>query len=416
MIWRNSFWNLLGVAIPLLISLITMGWLARELGTEKFGIFLIAFSVIGYASVFDAGLTRAVIRFIALNNSDYNADREVMGTAVITVFFLGVIGSALLFLFSEPIVEYLNVEKESYVDVLKAFYILSLVILPTLLSMVLFALPEGRQDFLKLNIYKTISGSFIAITPLLTVLYDMSLSSAMVGLLLGRLASLFIAFIPNFLVFRFDFLFFKMKVLKKLFSFGGWITLSNIISPVMVSADRFILSNYLGASQVSFYAAPAEIVGRMAVVPASVARVLFPLFSSSNKESSKHSKNAYFGMVLILIIMIVPVFILSGWILTVWLGESFGGDASLILKILLVGFFFNALAQIPFAQIQAYGKSRVTAIIHLIELVPYLIVLFYLVQLYGLIGAAIAWSIRVIVDYIVLVWCANRLYHVARSL
>ena len=87
MIWKNSFWNLLGVAVPLLISLITMGWLARELGTEKFGVFLIAFSVIGYASVFDAGLTRAVIRFIAFNNRDYNADRVVMGTAIVTIFF-----------------------------------------------------------------------------------------------------------------------------------------------------------------------------------------------------------------------------------------------------------------------------------------------------------------------------------------
>ena len=75
--------------------------------------------------------------------------------------------------------------------------------------------------------------------------------------------------------------------------------------------------------------------------------------------------------------------------------------------------FFNALAQIPFAQIQAYGKSRVTAVIHLIELIPYLIILFYLVKNYGLVGAAIAWSIRVISDYIILAWCAARLSRIA---
>lgn len=413
MIWKNSFWNLLGVAVPLLISLITMGWLARELGAEKFGVFLIAFSVIGYASVFDAGLTRAVIRFIAFNNRDYNADRVVMGTAIVTIFFLGLIGSFLIFLFSESIVGYLNVEESSYNDVVKSFDILSLIILPTLLSMVLFALPEGRQDFFKLSIYKAVSGGVIAVAPLIAVLYEMSLASAMVGLLAGRVFSFLIALIPSFLVFRFDFLCFRMKTLKDLFNFGGWITLSNIISPVMVNSDRLILSNYLGASQVAFYAAPSEIIGRMSVVPASIARVLFPLFSSSNKESSEHSRNAYFGMILILLTMIVPVFILSGWVLTLWLGKSFSGDASLILKILLVGFFFNALAQIPFAQIQAYGKSRVTAVIHLIELIPYLIILFYLVKNYGLVGAAIAWSIRVISDYIILAWCAARLSRIA---
>ena len=144
----------------------------------------------------------------------------------------------------------------------------------------------------------------------------MSLASAMVGLLAGRVFSFLIALIPSFLVFRFGFLCFRMKTLKDLFGFGGWITLSNIISPVMVNSDRLILSNYLGASQVAFYAAPSEIIGRMSVVPASIARVLFPLFSSSNKESSEHSRNAYFGMILILLTMIVPVFILSGWVLT----------------------------------------------------------------------------------------------------
>ena len=43
MIWRNSFFNLLGLGIPLLLSIATMGWLSRILSVEEFGIFLISF-------------------------------------------------------------------------------------------------------------------------------------------------------------------------------------------------------------------------------------------------------------------------------------------------------------------------------------------------------------------------------------
>ena len=38
MIWRNSFFNLLGLGIPLLLSIATMGWLSRILSVEEFGI------------------------------------------------------------------------------------------------------------------------------------------------------------------------------------------------------------------------------------------------------------------------------------------------------------------------------------------------------------------------------------------
>lgn len=386
-----------------------MGWLARELGSEKFGIFLIAFSVLGYASIFDAGLTRAVIRFLALKNNDKNTDSEIIGTATISVVFLGSLGTALLFYFSVSIISYLKVSASYYADVLSSFHILSLIILPTLVSMIWFAFPEGKQDFFRLSIYKAISGFFIAVCPLLTVLIVPSLTSAMLGFLIGRVISLIISFIPIYLVFNFRFLKFSKNTLVQLFSFGGWITVSNIISPIMVHSDRFILSNYVGASQVALYAAPAEVITRMGVVPISIARTLFPLFSNSMKDSAGHAKNANIGMILILFLMVTPVFLLSDFLLAFWLGDEFAINAGLILQILLVGFFFNSLAQIPFARIQAYGKSKLTAIIHLLEVVPYLLLLFYLVNAYGLMGAAIAWSLRVTLDYTILLWFAHRL-------
>ncbi|MCC2946192.1 polysaccharide biosynthesis C-terminal domain-containing protein, partial [Citrobacter freundii] len=63
-----------------------------------------------------------------------------------------------------------------------------------------------------------------------------------------------------------------------------------------------------------------------------------------------------------------------------------------------VGYFFNSLAQIPFTSIQALGKAKITAIIHVFEVLPYLLLLYFCVVNYGIIGAAVAWTIRVTID------------------
>lgn len=67
---RHSILNLAGNFIPALVSLPAYGYLARALGVESFGIYTLAIIIIGYAGVFDVGLTRAVIREIALFRED----------------------------------------------------------------------------------------------------------------------------------------------------------------------------------------------------------------------------------------------------------------------------------------------------------------------------------------------------------
>ncbi|HCD8489519.1 TPA: O18ab/O18ac family O-antigen flippase, partial [Escherichia coli] len=89
-------------------------------------------------------------------------------------------------------------------------------------------------------------------------------------------------------------------------------------------------------------------------------------------------------------------------IMVLWMGASFFGEPGLVLSILLIGFIFNGLAQVPFASIQSRGHAKITAFVHLLELFPYLLLLFYLIKAHGVVGAGIAWSVRMIVDYIAL--------------
>src|SRR5215472_10790399 len=71
---RNSVWNLIGFVVPMLVAVFCIPILIRGLGKERFGVLTLAWALIGYASLFDLGLGRALTQFAArklgLGNED----------------------------------------------------------------------------------------------------------------------------------------------------------------------------------------------------------------------------------------------------------------------------------------------------------------------------------------------------------
>ena len=63
---KNSIWNLVGYVIPSLVAIPALGYMAHKLGPELFGIYTIAIAVVGYAGIFDMGLTRGKLLFIEI--------------------------------------------------------------------------------------------------------------------------------------------------------------------------------------------------------------------------------------------------------------------------------------------------------------------------------------------------------------
>lgn len=395
---KNSTWNVIGYLIPSIIAIPVMGVMSRKLGMENFGLFTLMFAIIGYASIFDAGLTRAVVRVVAINKNNNEKIISITGTAVWAVFILSLIAMIFIIAFSDEVVGFLNVSPEYYNDVVLSLRLMGLSVPLFLIAQVWLGCLEGLEKFTIINKQRIFTSTLIALLPLIFLYFENKLSFAIAGLILARFITLIVvAIISKKIIYS---LFYKLNIvtLKQLLNFGGWLTVSNIISPVMVYFDRFILSHLSGANVVSQYTAPSDLVNRLGVFPGSIAKALFPKLSNSN-DSYKQ------GVLLLLftsVILVVPLFFFAERILTLWLGAGYAGKPSIVLKILLVGFFFNSIAQAPFAAIQAKGHAKITAYIHLIELLPYLILLVFLTYYWSVVGAALAWLIRVVVDCIIL--------------
>ena len=192
----------------------------------------------------------------------------------------------------------------------------------------------------------------------------------------------------------------------ELVKFGGWVSISNIIAPVMLYIDRFFIASLIGASVVAYYTTPYEVVSKVAIVAASVCGVLFPLLVKKIPSDIKYANKIYWrsfwGIFGILILPVCIGISCAHFILSTWINEQFAEQSKVIFCLFLIGFMIHGLIQPAFTWIQSSGKPQFTAFSHVFDLVLYVIYFPVFVKHYGVVGAAYSWVLRVTISFVVL--------------
>jgi O-antigen/teichoic acid export membrane protein len=200
-------------------------------------------------------------------------------------------------------------------------------------------------------------------------------------------------------------------VLRDLVQTGGWVTVSNVVSPVMATLDRFLVAHLVSLAAAGYYATAQQVGNQLVMLPASLAAVLFPVFASGTSVGGRESGRLYATTMRWVAVSLAPIIVLvifvAGPILRLWLGPAFADNILLPLKILAVGALVNGLAQIPFSALQGSGHARLTALSHLVELPIYLGIVIVLTRQYGIVGTAMAWTGRVLLDFALLATAAR---------
>lgn len=99
-----------------------------------------------------------------------------------------------------------------------------------------------------------------------------------------------------------------------------------------------------------------------------------------------------------------------------WLGEAFAQNSTQVLQWMTIAVFVHSLGHMPYSLIQGIGRPDLTGKLHLIELPFYLLILQQFVSHYGIIGAAIAWLIRISADTVIMQIMALRLLNTRMNL
>lgn len=414
---KNFLFNAAGIALPLVMALISIPLLISNIGLPRFGVLSLMLAAIGYVSLLDMGLGSAVtykLSSLIPEKGSCESALLIIRSSLTAVLAVGVIFAVIIFYAAELVANKMSGPSVYLTDEifwsLRVFaFSIPVIFVTSLLTGILSA--YGRFD--EINKVKIPVGIFSYLGPAVVSIWMQNLTCAIVVLLVVRVSA---ALVHTYQCNRlFPTLFnafpvFSLSVLRPLFHFGGWLTLSNIISPVMVYMDRFYIGAIRSVEDVARYVTPYEVATKLSLIPAAVLPVLFPVFVSNWAKPNENS--GHLTVVVASWAAIGCAFpaallaIFAPQILQMWLGSYFPSESAIVLQILAGGVFANCVALVFFIQVQSFGRTDIIAKIHLSELLGYLFILWFLTQRFGIIGAALAWNIRVLIDGGLFCWVA----------
>ena len=95
---RNTVWNLAGMLLPTLAGVVAIPRLVHSLGVDCFGLLSLAWIIVGYFSLFDMGMGRALTKLIAdkLGANEERSIPPLVWTSLLLLLLLGVTAAAVL--------------------------------------------------------------------------------------------------------------------------------------------------------------------------------------------------------------------------------------------------------------------------------------------------------------------------------
>lgn len=414
---RNAGWNMAGMVTPLVVAFVTLPLLIRALGTERFGVLAIVWMILTYLSELGFGSTTTRYAAEAVGAGRLTEVGAIAWTTAGLQAAIGVVEGVVLAAATPWIVEgLLNIPAALAGPARTCLYLLAASIPLVGLGRSFRGVIEAAQRFdLALAVHlPATAGGYIAATlaamagwPLPAV-FGLILASKIVVfpayLLLARRALPGTSLRPAW----------HRSGLRELVGFAGWVAVSTVVSPLLVYLDRFMVGALLTMTAVTFYAAPYEVVARLALIPAAIVGALYPAFSQlsgdGDRERAESLAARSTGMVVVILGPVLVLMIGGAWDgLTLWLGPEYAQRSALALQILAVGVLANAAAHVPFGLLQSAGRPDLPARFHLIELPLQLGLAWLLVSRFGITGAAMAWTARTVLDAILLFGAASRL-------
>jgi O-antigen/teichoic acid export membrane protein len=413
---RNTLWNVLGQMLPMGVAVIAIPALVRGLGMDRFGLLSLAWIAIGYLSLFDLGIGRALTQLASekLSRNEEHLIPPLAWTSLFLMLVLGAFGGLITAALSPWLIHRaLRIPAALQPEALHSFYLVAASVPLVTLTAGFRGILEALQRFRLLNLIRIPMSVFSFAGPLLALPFSRSLTMAIGILVGGRLIGLLVHALACFLVvpsLRRSTLLSRSTVLPVV-KFGGWMTVSNIIGPIMVYMDRFLIGSLLSMTQVTYYSAPFDVITRLSIIPGALSSVLFPAFTLSLLQDPERTALLfrrgvkYLFLAIFPIVLVIVAFAPEG--LRIWLGPQFSPSSSSVLRWLAAGVFVNAFAFLPFTLIQSAGRPDRTAKLHLIELPVYLLALLLLVRADGIVGAAIAWTGRLGAEAVIVFWMAS---------
>lgn len=402
---HDTLLNLLGACIPLAVAIPAVPLYLHLIGAERYGIIGVCWVLVGYFAFFDFGMGRAVNQRLSAQPAQA---ARVLWIGLSLSAGLGALGGLLVVVGGQVLLARFNIATTMRLEAAYGLPWLGAAVISLTLTAVLQGVLEARGRFLASNAVSISANTLLQVLPLLAAwLIGPNLAVLLAAMAVARGLSLLLGVYFNRELLR-RFTPFTWLEARQLLQFGGWVTVTGIIGPLLTVADQVLIGVVIGASALAHYNIAYNVITRALIVSSATMRALFPRLAQQDSDAALEIR----GVALLSIMSVMTVLVLLGGlslraIFTLWLGLSVAQSVIPVALILLLGVWFNALAFVPFNWLQAKGAPEVPAQFHLAELLPYAALLWFLLPRIGVIAAAYVWVFRAVVDAGLLFWATR---------
>ena len=400
-IFGNTLATIVSVLIPGLLGLWSLKPLLELLGAETFTMLSFFWVYTSHLGFFDFGISRNLgIELPKLSNAEKS---KLVNQSVRKGFVYSLIGvvAVAVMLFTIPIFN----PKFSVVSQYSVFAILLVWVPLAVIQMIVRGVLEASERFISASVFRAYNQSVLFLLPWVMACWGHHDIFQMVAVItVARALSLLPAM--YWLLTKYGLVFNKKMDDQEVVIHRNnqWITLSNLAGIVNGSLDRFVLLSLLGAHAIGAYVFAQDFGIRILVLSSSFALVLLPYFSRNQSKWQNHIWVKR-GSGLILLSHIALGLILyfgQTQLKDVFTNTTLAQDVLDFFWIFLVGITANGIGHILLSALHSHRELKSPALWHVISAVFYIPLLYGVAQGFGLTGAAVLWSIRSVIDTVVL--------------
>jgi O-antigen/teichoic acid export membrane protein len=415
---RNTALSFAQQVAPLFVAIITIPYVIHKLGVDRFGILSLARVLLGYTNIFDLGMGRATTRFVAqaLGKGEHDQVPRIAFTSMLVQVTSGIVGGSFLAMFTPVLTgRLLHIRADLTGEARLTFWFLSASIPVIFITRNLRSLLEANQRFDLIAAVQAPASSISYLLPAVGAGVGYRLPAIILLMTAARVAtavvylSLCLRVVPDLrrgiVVDR--------ALLRPLLYYGGWVTVCDIVYPLLTYLDRFAIGAVFSTAAVAYYSAPYEAISKVLIIPSAIVLALFPALGTLSAVSREQVTRLYARAVKYTLLVMTPILVVSALfssnILTVWLGKEYAQRSTSVLQLLSFGMLLWGVAQLPITLLDAMGRPDLRAKILLGMLAPYLLTLLYLTKTFGLNGTAASLLLRAAVELCLFMWLSYRL-------
>jgi O-antigen/teichoic acid export membrane protein len=390
-----------GMTAPMVIKL---------LGSEGYGILILVGLIPSYLSFSDLGMGVASTKFSseAVAQGDESREASVVATATSVAFTGSFIAVLPIIIFAREIASAMNVPANMLSTASLALQLTCGSFVFGILSNIINS-PELARLRMDVNALITATSRIVLALGTVIVLWlGMGIvGAALFGLLIGILTIGGHLVAYRMLIGRFPTLRLEKALVRPLLRFGVALAVSSIAVTILINLEKGLLTRLTSVQSLSYFSVAATLAGMVSLGLNSFVTALLPALSRLTAPDAAGSFRALFARLLRLsIICVFPplsfLIVIADPFFSKWAGPDFGANSTIPFYLLSIGLAFNLIGWIPQVALTAVGRTEVLPKLYWCELPISAAISYLLISRYGVIGAALGWLVRAIIDALVI--------------